>query len=159
MPAPQLSRIRFEYQVVGAGWANARISNGILEVELMPSYLSDALGDLIWAVVALLEGSQQQVCEWQDEPGGWRWELSRQESVLNLLILRIDAPLKSMFNKRVSVVFHETCNLRQFAIQLHNQLWKLVCERGFDGYEREWRHRFPVEQWKMLGQLISQSNV
>jgi hypothetical protein len=157
--APQLSRIWFTYKLVGAGWARVLVSNGGQGVEMMPSYISDALGDLTWAVVKLLEGSPQQIFEWWDEPGRWRWMLSRQGDVLDLLILRLEDRSNSLENERGNVFFHESCKLRRFANQLNNQLQKLHNDHGLDDYRRLWNnHPFPLANWQRLMSALSQSS-
>jgi hypothetical protein len=158
--APSLfARIAFSYRLDGAGWATATISNGVNDREMTVSYLSDALGDLTWAVAKLLEGSPQQICEWMDEPGRWRWKMTRQGEALDLLILRVDDPVRGIPNQRINVFFQVNCKLRQFANQLNNQLWKLHNEHGPEGYLQLWQNnRFPSDAWQRLTAAISQTS-
>jgi hypothetical protein len=55
--------IRLEYALVAHGWATATLSDGTNSAEVTASYLTDALGDLSRAVIALLRGCIEcQVC-------------------------------------------------------------------------------------------------
>lgn len=125
---------------------------------MFPSHLSDALGDLTWAVVALMNGALEQSCEWADEPGEWRWILVRDGDQLDVTILGFKETFSRLGNERGLLLFQSCCNLRQFAIQVNNQLWNLVREHGFDGYAKLWHNRFPEERWHMLGELIRKRN-
>lgn len=158
MSQQQPRRLAFSYELVGPGWARARLSDGANELEMYPSRLSDALGDLTWAVVALLNGALEQSCEWADEPGEWRWIMLRGGDQLNVTILRFEQTFSPLGNERGQRLFQSQCHLRQFAIQINNQLWNLVREHGLTGYADLWRHRFPEERWHMLGEVIRRSN-
>jgi len=59
----------FSYQLETAGWSTATVSDGERSVVLTASYLSDALGDLTRAVIALLRGAEQATLTWHEEPG------------------------------------------------------------------------------------------
>lgn len=157
-PEPRTARIRFEYALIGTGWARAQLSNGVDEVTMVPSYLGDALGDLTWAVVKLLEGSSRQTFEWWDEPGSWRWGLWRQGHLLDLHIWRLDARLQPNANQRIRTLFHTSCEMRQFANQLNNQLGHLNTDYGPDGYLQRWkRHSFPADAWQRLQAALNQT--
>jgi hypothetical protein len=47
----------FEYRLVGTGWAEARIGDDVSHATVTASYISDALGDLLYAVWRLTEGT------------------------------------------------------------------------------------------------------
>ena len=61
------------YDLAGAGWAGARISDGLRHRDFSVSYLSDALGDMAKTAVRLLNGSREESFAFQDEPGEHRW--------------------------------------------------------------------------------------
>lgn len=49
----------FEYRLFSVGWAAATIAHEDASIELRVSYLSDALGDLLAAIEALLGGAAE----------------------------------------------------------------------------------------------------
>ena len=57
------------YQLEGAGWADARISDGSRQLGMSVSYLSDALGDMAKAALHLLRGGREASFSFEDEPG------------------------------------------------------------------------------------------
>lgn len=46
-------------------------------LQMTASYLDDALGDLLNALVTLANGGTSAMCLWTQEPGGWRWSFYR----------------------------------------------------------------------------------
>jgi hypothetical protein len=59
------------------GWAECRIRVDAAAANLTASYLSDALGDLCSAVIALLRGEAQARVSFEEEPGEYRWLFER----------------------------------------------------------------------------------
>lgn len=79
--------MRIDYRLSGTGWADATVSDGEASAELSASYLADALGDLLRAVVALTEGAAEARCSWAEEPGEYRWIFARRGDDVSLRIL------------------------------------------------------------------------
>lgn len=82
--------MRFDYALEGSGWATATLKARGVSVKLTASYLSDALGDLLAAVVRLMEGADQATCTWQEEPGEYVWEFHRYGGQLHLRVIGAD---------------------------------------------------------------------
>jgi hypothetical protein len=83
--------MEFIYRLTGAGWAEARIADASSTATVTASYLSDALRDLLRAVLLLLEGAAEARCSWEEEPGEFRWVLTRAgNGQVDLKILAFD---------------------------------------------------------------------
>jgi len=69
----------FSYKLTGHGWAECTVMDGDDASPMRVSYLSDALGDLVRAVLSLFESATSCVveCEWTDEPGEYHWRFTR----------------------------------------------------------------------------------
>ncbi len=80
----------FSYQLGTAGWSTAAVSDGERTVALTASYLSDALGDLTRAVIALLRGAEQATLTWHEEPGVTAWRFERQGDDVDMRITQFD---------------------------------------------------------------------
>ncbi len=84
----KLPTLTFDYEYVGRGWAEARISDGVNSCSFAPSYvLNDPLGELVEAVAALLRGEQEARCRWWNEPSEARWILRREGDALRISVL------------------------------------------------------------------------
>src|SRR5690606_17118422 len=70
-------QLQFWFDVHDGGRATAGIALRGLRVELAASYLTDALGDLLRAVVRIADGALEADCSWDEEPGVYRWLLRR----------------------------------------------------------------------------------
>ncbi len=80
----------FSYHLGTAGWSTATVSDDERTVALTASYLSDALGDLTRAVIALLQGAEQARLTWDEEPGVVAWRFERQSDDVDVCITVFD---------------------------------------------------------------------
>lgn len=151
--------INFNYRLVGIGWCRATLSDNRQQIDLVASYLSDALGDLVHAVVQLLEGATDASCNWEQEPGTTCWLLSRHGDDLQITITQTDLNPHlwsgSVDSRTFEVVFESYCALRQFSLQLVDQLKELLATVGVDGYVERWLDApFPMEGYERLMHLL-----
>ena len=125
---------------------------------MMPSYLYDALGDLTWAVLRLLETRRSRSSNGGMSPvagaGSCRGKSMGSTGSSYAWMSRCGPRSTS-----ASKFFHATCKLRQFANQLNNQLWKLHGNYGPEGYLQLWKNnRFPSDAWQRLPAVLSQTS-
>jgi hypothetical protein len=150
--------ITLEYRLAGRGWSEARIADGKICALVTASYLSDALGDLTWAVIGLLQGAEYATCSWWEEPGEYRWVFRRANDQVNIRILWFDDTPKGKPEEQGTVVFATTCRLVSFAGELKSQLQKLTDDFGTDAYKRIWvSHEFPSREYDKLRELTRRS--
>lgn len=84
--------MKFEYALTGAGWADGYIEFNSNTVYFTASYINDALGDMLKAIISLIPeissySVPQAQFEWNEEPGGTVWTISRREDLLHIEIL------------------------------------------------------------------------
>lgn len=138
--------MRIEYQLAGAGWADARISDGSSSREMEVSYLSDALGDMAQGALQMLRGAREVSFSFQDEPGEHRWTLIRgEEDSLRIRIFWSKEAFNHRFPRHATEVFSCDCAVLDFVGQVSYVLQTLLLEEGLDGYRRRWlSHEFPL---------------
>ena len=147
--------VRFEYRLTGRGWSAATISARGQTAHLSASFLSDALGDLARAVIALLRGAERASLDWQEEPGDYRWLLTREAERLVIRVLWFDDTFSRASDDRGRLVFETECRLMDFAGQLKSQLQYLLEHVGSTGYKQQWvQQEFPLAEYETLRQLL-----
>lgn len=143
--------IIFTYWLVGSGWALGNIADGRRGYKMIPTYLSDALGDLIHAVNCVFDTGHAQ-CSWADEPGEWLWTLVRRDNRLHIQIRRfrewhLGKPLDphgQTWNRDFQGVAFETeCDLCGFASEIERAATRLLSQHTVSQYEAQWHHAFP----------------
>lgn len=142
--------IRFSYQLVGSGWAIANIADGQRGCKMVPSYISDALGDLVSAINRVFE-TGQATCAWADEPGEWIWSFEREDDRVHIQIRRPrrwtgqtkDERSETWRRDANLLLFDATWDLGSFAKEMDRALKKILSERTIEQYHLDWRHPFP----------------
>ncbi len=144
----------FSYELHRAGWSSAILSDGEQNVSLVASYISDALGDLTRAVLALLHGAEGATFTWLSEPGVDEWRVARQGDDVDIVVtvFNDDRRFKA---RRGEVVFSMRCPLTRLANEVLDELWRLLETVGMDGYKERWQaHDFPLTDYKQLRELL-----
>lgn len=134
------------------------IADGATEVTIEDvSYLTDALGDLVRAVVALLEGAKRAEFVWAREPGDYDWLLTSREGTLFVRITRFRGWAGQRdANDRGKTLLKLRCDLREFAAAVLGQLTVLHTTLGPTGYKDRWvQHEFPYAEYRRLGELLA----
>lgn len=156
MKADQINKITFTYNLVGKGWSEAEIKDGESRATLTASYLSDALGDLVRAILGLLGTADKTTCSWAEEPGEYRWIFKKQGDSLFIKIVWFDVLWTNKPDEEGTSVFSSSCKLRRFSVQLKNQLEKLLDQYGLDDYRQKWgNYDFPLSEYEKLSEIIS----
>jgi hypothetical protein len=148
--------VSFAYYLVGSGWAECTIALDEQHTTMTASYLSDAFGDLIGAVVRMVEGQPEATASFAEEPGEYRWRFFR-KGPDRLLIRILDFP--QLWGDRPDeegkVLFEAECRLRTFAGAVLSESQRLLEKHGREGYLGMWhQHEFPLEKHEKLQQLL-----
>ena len=147
----------FSYQRGTAGWSTATVSDGERTVALTASYLSDALGDLTRAVIALLRGAEQATLTWHAEPGVTAWRFERQDDDVDVRITQFDnwSGSRVVRARPVESAFQMRCSLGRLAGEILDELWQVQETVGIDGYKERWKmHAFPLQEYRQLRKLL-----
>src|SRR5215470_15910477 len=108
--------ITFAYHLAGSGWAECTIAIDEQRASVTASYLSDAFGDLLSAVIRMVEGQPEATASFAEEPGEYRWRFFRKEpDRLHIRILEFPNLWGNWPDEEGEGVFDAECRLRTFA--------------------------------------------
>jgi len=147
--------VEFQYSLTGSGWAEARVKSGSASAHLRVSYLSDALGDLLLALLDLRWGAPAARCSWEEEPGEWRWLFATYGDRLEVRILGF----KDMYDHEPDSAGREVFAAHEPADDVIKAVAgaarQLLDEMGADEYHRRWvEHPFPTETLVALEETL-----
>jgi hypothetical protein len=158
-------QVKFDFLLGGSiGWARGRIAFGDREVEVTASYLGDALGDLLAAMLKLTQGAAEARASWWEEPGEYRWvfsvapldvSLRLQDTRLRLLEFphmpgAVEAP-----DEKGHPLIEGDCSLVELVGAVAACARRTLEEHGVNGYEAKWHmHPFPGEDLALLEEWL-----
>ena len=154
-PSPNTpTPVAFSYALTGTGWSAAELTVGQTVRDVSASYLSDALGDLLGALVQLTEADGEARVSWEEEPGEFRWILTRTGDDLAIRLLWFDDLYPPQPDEQGLVGIDDTCAFTAFVQAVAGAARAVLGEHGEDGYLERWvEHPFPtahlhaLEQW------------
>lgn len=150
--------LRLSCTLVGQGWVEVTLSDGVNQRRFLASYLSDAIGDLLKVVISLLEGTQQGTCLWELEPGEYRWLFARQEEQIQICLVSFARTFSRQVDEEGTCVLTVQCSLLKFATKLCKQLEHFLATWGEKGYHNTWGHPFPQEDFQKMKRLLSHAH-
>lgn len=137
------------------GWLLVVVGDGHGQVRFTASYLTNALDDLLAALLALTRGEQHARVSWEGEPTEYRWNITidafdyahvrvlvfpdpcAEQPIGGHQLLDVDLPLPMLIGS-------VTAAARD-----------LLTRRGTDGYARQWHAGpFPIDQLLALEQWL-----
>jgi hypothetical protein len=154
------SEVEFSFRLTGTGWAGGRIAVGESVATLTASYLSDALGDVIRAVRALLEGGENARASWEEEPGEYRWVFQRRASEVQIRLLAFPDVYDKAPDREGEALLDATCSLIDLGLAVASGAQQVLDELGPDEYQQKWvEHPFPTQDLAALYQLLGSDPV
>ncbi len=147
--------VEFHYELSGSGWSDCRVAVRGTECKVSASYLSDALGDLARAVESCLRGVDESRATFTEEPGEWRWCLSKVGND-KIRIRIVELPDWDLAEETGEVVFEAECSPRALGRAVARELARLLQLHGMAGYRKQWgMHDFPLERLQALERLLA----
>jgi hypothetical protein len=153
--------VSFAYHLVGRGWAECTVAIAERHATMTASYLSDAFGDLLGAVIRVVEGQPEAMASFAEEPGEYRWRFFRKEPD-RVLIRVLDFPelWSDRPDEEGKILIEAECRLRTFAGAVLSESQRLLAKHGREGYLGMWhQHEFPVDKQERLRQLLRQKTL
>jgi hypothetical protein len=138
-----MGAVEFFYRLTGAGWAQAQLRDESATATLTASYINDALELLLEAVEALLDGAAEARCSWAEEPGEYRWILTRDGAQVRARVLWFDSGEDPLADALGGSVFDRELPLRDFAGAIAAGAQSARDEYGEQGYRRLWADEYP----------------
>ena len=148
--------IEVSYYLTGTGWADCDVRSGEERAHLSASYLSDALNDLVAAVVSLLRGNSEATAVFEEEPGRFTWRLERlSPERVRVCIYSLLTEEESQAGPDGALIFDAECDARAFGMAVKMELERLWRELGPVGYKEKWvEHDFPQQRLIELRALL-----
>ncbi|MDR3710219.1 MAG: hypothetical protein P4L33_18135 [Capsulimonadaceae bacterium] len=153
----------FTYMLTGPGWARATVEDRQNAPAMEVSYLSNALGDLVNAIISLFSETSGDpiICEWHDEPGENIWTFRRNDAYVRIHILQSGVyprglPIEDFDDDNCDkLLFDDDCSLLHLATQVEDQMRHVLQEYGEAGYKEKWMEDdFPMKELTHLTDLI-----
>lgn len=151
--------MKFKYELSASGWADGFIEINSNVAYFTASYLTDALNDLLKALILLIPDiSPYSVAssqfEFHEEPGRTVWKIRRiDKDHMNIEIVSFQDLLR---RKELVVDLNETCSIIGFAKVVVYALDLILKQLGQDGYKKKWvNHDFPMEYYLKLKSFVT----
>jgi len=145
--------LTIRYRLTVTGWSECDLRSDEMLATISASYLSDALGDLARAVLALVQGEGESRCSFEEEPGEYRWIFTRTdgEAGVDLHILSFNDAFARLPDERGDEVFTAATTMPELVRALVAALDEVREEHGLDGYRAKWvEHYFPDDEHAAL---------
>ncbi|OPA78704.1 hypothetical protein BVG16_12680 [Paenibacillus selenitireducens] len=154
--------MEYKYELSGTGWADGFIEINTNTEHFSASYLTDALHDMLKAIISLLPELvtypvKSVQFEMHEEPGGTVWTLEKIDSAhLNINIVSFEDLVR---RKELAQNFNETCTISEFVKAVVTSLDLLLQQHGMDGYKAKWiNYDFPKKEYSMLKDFLRRGN-
>jgi hypothetical protein len=149
--------LTIDYRLVGAGWSECTIRFGEAECEISASYLSDALRNLVLAAVAVLAGAHSISVGFDEEPGEYRWAVSRASGDRVVLkVLEFQELWGNRPNSEGKVLLEASLHPLEFAEAVSNATSRVLSAHGAKEYKEKWvEHKFPAKELELLSAYIT----
>lgn len=145
----------FSYEVTGAGWSKALISDGEHRATVTASYLTDALRDLLDAVAAVAEGESESRCLWTEEPGEFRWVFRGAHGEVEIQVIEFEQTYSREPDLDGTLRFRSTQPVGLVARRVAKSAQDLFDTLGPHGYKDRWiEHPFPSDALERLSRLL-----
>ena len=148
--------LKIDYRLTGTGWAECTIHADGRECAVSASYLSDALGKLVLAGVAVLAGAQSVSVGFDEEPGEYRWAIVMTDNgVLRVDVLEFQTLWGNRPDAEGAALLTFSCSPLEFGKAICAAAEEVHRQHGLAGYKKRWaEHDFPVAELDLLKSYI-----
>jgi hypothetical protein len=142
------------YKLDQHGWADAVIivNNTKIKIDSI-SYLSDAFGDMVKAILKLKNGNYEESWYFTHEPGETRFSLTRNNITKDIKIV-VKAYNDILFGEYTDmngdVIFEGVISLDDLIKDIIINCEEILNSFGVEGYKDSWNYDFPINEYKML---------
>jgi hypothetical protein len=157
--------LRFKYILNGSGWAEGFIEVNSQKCEFNPSYLTDALGDLLEGLVEVTFNTNHKqrhfntvFFDWDEEPNGLEWMLAPLEDGKVSIKIKSFDDISSKDNEQGIYVLNSVCNLKDLTEEIIKEVDSLIKNHGVVGYKESWvNHEFPLGSFLKLKHYLKEN--
>lgn len=151
--------VQFSYRVVGTGWSEGSLRIGDQRAEMTASYLGDALGELLDALVSLTAGETSAEVSWEEEPGEFRFIFTLDGRQVRTRVLEFDDDFPERKPEADgALLLDAACPLDALLGAVAAGTRQVLDEMGTDEYRARWvEHDFPLAQLHTLERAAGRS--
>jgi hypothetical protein len=148
--------LKIDYRLTGSGWAECTIHADGRQCDVSASYLSDALGRLVLAGVAVLAGVQSVSVGFDEEPGEYRWAIVMTDNdVVRVDVLEFQELWGNRPDAEGTSLLTFSCRPLEFGQAVCVAAEEVHRQHGLAGYKKRWAaHDFPVAELELLKSYI-----
>jgi hypothetical protein len=148
--------LKLDYRLVGTGWAECTIDADGRRCDITASYLSDALGKLVLAAVAVLAGVQSISVRFDEEPGEYRWAIVMTgDDVVQVDILSFQTLWDNLPDAQGESLLRFSCAPIDFGKAVYVMADNVLERYGLTGYRQRWDlHDFPIAEFDLLRSYV-----
>lgn len=152
--------IYINYRLSGLGWAECLLDVNGHELNMLASYLSDALKSLINATIKMLGGNNYSWAYFVGEPTGYTWKFNRiDQHRAYLKIVYNDFNEEDDNKDNRSSLLEVKIDIYEFAESLDKALSNLLRNYGLNGYQEQWAEDpFPLTRYYRLKELLKKTS-
>jgi hypothetical protein len=139
-----------------SGWAYARLSDESKELLVTAPYSpDDVLRDFVDAAALRVLAPNSIQRPLRTANSVLHWSLRRMDKDIEIEILKFpDIGFPGQHRGNAEPIFKARGRWATFATQLLSSLESIKTEMGCEGYERAWRHPFPIEAYEKLRNAV-----
>ena len=154
-----MSKLEFNYKIIGVGWAICELQTANESLTFRASYLSDALNDLLNALLSLNSDMNPEYYvdetnfSWYQEPGLTEWHIKAFDIKSNgeNLHFKINQYVDDTEKGAPETTSAFACNYDEFVYSVVESLERLIQKFGIVGYRAIWVEAdFPVVAYLKL---------
>ncbi|WP_433499469.1 hypothetical protein ACQP1K_03730 [Sphaerimonospora sp. CA-214678] len=148
--------LNLDWELSDYGWARCRVDDGSADLCMAVGYLTDALADLLYGVIALYGPVKTPRFSFEGEPVEYRWVLLPEGEAVEISIYRFgDAAESFDLPDSAGLLLWKSrqpkSRLTHAAITAAAGVLR---DHGEEGYQSKWvRHPFPVNALRDLQRL------
>ena len=143
--------MQFTYELTGTGWSAGYLTIGSRHTKLTASYLGDALGELLAAVLAVADGNASARASWDEEPGEYRWVFGREDGLVHVRVLWFRELWSDDDDDAGEERLSGTVTMPALVSVMAGAARKVLDDYGASEYKRAWvEHPFPEDTLRAL---------
>lgn len=146
--------VTFRIKNLEHGWLDASLGDETHEIHVIASYIIDSPGDLVRATLSLVEGAASADCSWLNEPGEYRFLLSRALDSLEITVLQFEDWHPRKQDSEGQEIFRSTISQARWVRQILSEFQHLLDEHGEEGYQQRWSQQFSFPAKELMALRI-----
>lgn len=147
--------IKIAFILAGHGWADCLISDGRVAVKRPASYTTDALGDLVQAILDLENSKEMITFSFDGEPTETRWILSSNGTKVRIVINEHEEIHMQEDNDDGNLLLEIQCTYAEILQSVNNLCSTILAQMTAEEFRKQWGHDFPLKNFRKSQELLN----